>query len=185
MGEDPAHRFEAVYRQTYRPILGFVLRRCGSAEDAADIVAETFVTAWRRIDDLPEGDDARLWLYGVARRVIANHKRGQQRHQKKTAVLSAELAVQPAVAHADTYRTSPAVEVFQTLPEGDREVLALMAWEGLDHGEIAKVLDCSRNAVAIRLHRARRRFARALDAAGITDFQGADSIRPEAEGSRC
>jgi RNA polymerase sigma-70 factor (ECF subfamily) len=184
MGDDPTSRFEAFYQQTYRPILGFVLRRCRSADDAADIVAETFTIAWRRIDDLPEGDDARLWLYGVARRTIANHRRGEQRQLKKTAMLRAVLATHPAITQAHQETLSPAAEVLQSLPERDREILALVAWEGLDHDEISKVLGCSRNAVGIRVHRARKRFVRALDAAGITHSLGAASARPATQGSR-
>src|SRR5215472_12223538 len=69
-------RFEALYTANHAPILGFALRRTASPDDAADILAETFLTAWRRLDELPAGDDARLWLYGVARRVLANYYRG-------------------------------------------------------------------------------------------------------------
>ncbi|MFB4300832.1 RNA polymerase sigma factor [Actinomadura sp. NTSP31] len=152
--------FAAVYATTYRGLLGYALRRCDTPDDAADVVAETFTIAWRRAADIPAGDGARLWLYGVARRVLANHRRGVQRHAHKTAALRAELS---APAHDD----SPVAEVFRTLPDRDRELLTLVAWEGLTVPEIAAVLGCSRNAASIRLHRARKRFARALQAAGI------------------
>lgn len=153
--------FAAVYATTYRGLLGYALRRCDTPEDAADVVAETFTIAWRRAADVPSGDAARLWLYGVARRVLANHRRGVQRHAHKTAALRAGLT---APVHDDD---SPVAEVFATLPERDRELLTLVAWEGLSVPEIAAVLGCSRNAVSIRLHRARKRFARALRAAGV------------------
>ena len=68
LGEDRRRRFEDIYTANCTPILGYALRRTGSGDDAADIVAETFLTAWRRLDDVPPGDEARLWLYGVARR---------------------------------------------------------------------------------------------------------------------
>jgi RNA polymerase sigma-70 factor, ECF subfamily len=152
--------FAAVYAATYRALLGYALRRCDTPEDAADVVAETFTIAWRRAADMPDGDAARLWLYGVARRVLANHRRGVRRHATKTAALRAELS---APAHDD----SPVTEVFRALPDRDRELLTLVAWEGLSVPEIAAVLGCSRNAVSIRLHRARKRFARALRAAGV------------------
>jgi RNA polymerase sigma-70 factor (ECF subfamily) len=153
--------FTAVYAATYKPLLGYALRRCDSPEDAADVVAETFAVAWRRSDEMPAGSDARLWLYGVARRVLANHRRGVRRHMIKTAALRAEL---PTKAHAQD--ESHVAEVFRSLPERDRELLALVAWEGLGNAEIAVVLGCSSNAVSIRLHRARKRFARALRSAG-------------------
>ncbi|NKZ03008.1 RNA polymerase sigma factor [Actinomadura latina] len=154
--------FAAVYAATYQPLLGYALRRCDSPEDAADVVAETFTIAWRRAADMPAGDEARLWLYGVARRVLANHRRGVVRHSVKTAALRAELA--PAGPARDD---SAVADVFRALPGRDREVLALLGWEGLSVTEIATVLGCSRNAVSVRLHRARRRFARGLRAAGI------------------
>jgi DNA-directed RNA polymerase specialized sigma24 family protein len=74
--DDRRRRFEAVYAQTYEPILGYAMRRCDSPEDAADAVAETFAIAWRRVDALPPHAEARLWLYGIARNVLANQRRG-------------------------------------------------------------------------------------------------------------
>ncbi|MEV4164532.1 RNA polymerase sigma factor [Nonomuraea dietziae] len=167
MDERRRSRFEAVYADTYEQILGYAVRRCASPDDAADVVAETFAIAWRRIDRLPGGDEARLWLYGVARNVLANHRRGTARHQARTVELDLDLA--------DLYATTPDASVergviattFRDLPADDRELLALVGWEGLERGEIAAVLGCSRNAVRIRLHRARKRFARALEAAGV------------------
>ncbi|MFI6909486.1 RNA polymerase sigma factor [Nonomuraea sp. NPDC050394] len=68
-----------MYRRTYEQILGYAIRRCSSPEDAADIVAETYVIAWQRIAGLPDGEAGKLWLYGVARRVLANHRRSERR----------------------------------------------------------------------------------------------------------
>ncbi len=116
--------FAAVYAATCKPLLGYALRRCDSPEDAADVVAETFTIAWRRAADMPAGDEARLWLYGVARRVLANHRRGVVRHSLKTAALRAELPP-GAPAGGD----SAVAEVFRALPDRDREVLALLGWE--------------------------------------------------------
>ena len=72
-------RFELLYRELYAPISGYVMRRSDSAEDAAEAIAETFVVLWRRLDACPQGDDARPWLFGVARRVLANQRRGERR----------------------------------------------------------------------------------------------------------
>jgi RNA polymerase sigma-70 factor, ECF subfamily len=158
--------FAAVYAENYQVLLGYALRRCHSPDDAVDVVAETFTIAWRRADDLPPGDQARLWLYGVARRVLANHARGERRHLIKTAMLRDELATAPAATPGPQEGT-PVAQVFRDLPDRDRELLALVAWEGLGNAEIATVLGCSRNAVNVRLHRARKRFARALRAADV------------------
>lgn len=179
MDED---EFATIYSENYQPLLGYALRRCRSPDDAADVVAETFTVAWRRSDDVPPGEETRLWLYGVARRVLANHHRGERRHSIKTAMLRDELTVSSAAAPAPLEET-PVASVFRDLPSGDRELLALVAWEGLGNTEIAKVLGCSRNAVNIRLHRARKRFARALRAAGI-DQARAVHIARRPEGSQ-
>jgi RNA polymerase sigma factor (sigma-70 family) len=158
---DRRSRFEEIYAANRTPILGYALRRTSNGDDAADVVAETFLTAWRRLDDVPSGDAARLWLYGVARRVLANHHRGERRKSE----LSHQLGRDLALVHRDpeyTGKLTVAAAAFRCLPDADRELLALVGWEGLDHAEIAAVLGCSRNAVRIRLHRARAKFAAAV-----------------------
>ncbi|MEW9556540.1 RNA polymerase sigma factor [Nonomuraea sp. NPDC050783] len=155
-------RFEAVYRRTYEQILGYAVRRCSSPEDAADVVAETYVIAWQRIAALPDGEAGKLWLYGVARRVLANHRRSEQRRLTRHTELTDEiehLYTAPS-HHSGQYGVDEAMDM---LADSDRELLALALWEGLDPGEIAIVLDCSRNAARIRLHRARKRLAKALE----------------------
>jgi RNA polymerase sigma factor (sigma-70 family) len=154
-------RFEAVYAANHAPILGYALRRTVSPDDAADILAETFLTAWRRLDELPGDDGARLWLYGVARRVLANYYRGERRRSALADRLRAELSaayLPPEITRESAYIAT----ALRALPEPDRELLTLAAWEGLDYGQIAVVLGCSRNAVRIRLHRARARLAAEL-----------------------
>ncbi|GAA3168753.1 RNA polymerase sigma factor [Nonomuraea roseoviolacea] len=165
MDDDRRIRFEAVYEQTYEQILGYAVRRCDSPEDAADVVSETFAIAWRRADALPRGDEVRLWLYGVARNVLANHRRGAARWR----LVALDVDVADAYAHSPEggVELSAIARAFKELPDSDRELLSLVAWEGLDAGQIAKVLDCSRNAVRIRLYRARKRFAKALTGAGV------------------
>ncbi|GAA4911702.1 RNA polymerase sigma-70 factor (ECF subfamily) [Nonomuraea thailandensis] len=167
MGADPERRFEELYASSYRPLLGYALRRCPDLDDAADVVAETFMVAWRRIEAVPQGDEARLWLFGVARKVLANHRRGERRHEQRTAALRAQLAASPLAAEPPGEELSRLGQVFRALPEADRELLALVAWERLSPGEIAKVLGTSANVVRVRLYRARRRFARRLTEAGI------------------
>jgi RNA polymerase sigma-70 factor, ECF subfamily len=156
-------RFRIVYDANYHRILGFALRRTANREDAEDVVAETFLTAWRRLDQIPAGDEARLWLYGVARNALANHRRGERRRVRLTSVLHAESVVPSLRAPDADHEVARTAAAFARLDDGHRELLALAAWEGLDAGEIATVLGCSRNAARIRLHRARRRLARELE----------------------
>ena len=74
-------RFEEVFGAHRDAVLGYLRRRTDSGHDAADLLADTFLVAWRRLDDLPPGNQTRPWLYGVARRVLANHRRGEGRRQ--------------------------------------------------------------------------------------------------------
>jgi RNA polymerase sigma factor (sigma-70 family) len=156
------HRFEELYAAHRVPVLGYALRRTDNTDDAADVLAETFLIAWRRLDEVPAGDQARLWLYGTARRILANHRRGERRRLALADRLRAELAV--------TYRrpdqaggVAEIAAAFRRIPQPDQEVLALAGWEGLDPGQIAAVVGCSRNAARIRLHRARRRLTAEIE----------------------
>ena len=158
MTDDRRRRFELIYEANYRPVLGYVMRRTGTPDDAADVIAETFLTAWRRLEDIPAGEAARPWLFGVARRVLANQGRAERRRNALGERLRSELANarygrEPSAGLRDV------AAAFRSLADADREILALTGWEGLDPGQIAVVLGCSRNAARIRLHRARRRFA--------------------------
>lgn len=164
---DERARLEAVYRETYGQITAYAARRCHSPQDAADVVAETFAIAWRRIGELPDGEEAALWLYGVARKVLANHYRGEVRRQALSVELDAEMADLYAASPDSGVELKAIAQIFRTLSEDDRELLSLVAWECLNRQEIATVLGLSRNAVRVRLHRARRRFARALAEADV------------------
>jgi RNA polymerase sigma-70 factor, ECF subfamily len=157
-------RFERFFAADREAVLAYLLRRTGNRHDAADLLADTFLVAWRRLDDVPAGDETRPWLYGVARRVLANHHRGEGRRHALADRLRSELTEAddgPAPTLTDT---SPAAAAFRSLPEQDRELLSLVAWEELDTAQIAITLGITRNAVRIRLHRARKRFAKLLTA---------------------
>lgn len=171
-------RFEELYVGTFSQVLGYALRRCDCPEDAADVVAETFAIAWRRIDVVPPGEQARLWLYGVARNVLANHRRGVIRRHDLSVALAAEVADQFVPGPEGSTELGTVSRVFRALPDDERELLALVVWEGLDHGEIARVLGCSCNAVRIRLYRARKRLARELATAGVSAGLLAKAGRP-------
>jgi RNA polymerase sigma factor (sigma-70 family) len=157
-------RFEAVYEANYHHVLGYALRRVGR-DDAADVVAETFLAAWRRFDKVPAGEAARLWLYGTARRVVANQQRGKRRRERLDERIQDDVARKPDPGRADA-GLGAAAAAFASLRPDDRELLALVAWEGLNAAEVAEVYGCSRNAARIRIHRARHRFARGLARVG-------------------
>lgn len=159
-------RFEAIYDANHDRILGYALRRADSAEDARDVVAETFLVAWRRLDDVPEGERARLWLYGTARRVLANQHRGRRRSRRLVTKLQA--VPPPSFDEAgDGPEMDGVARAFARLADTDRELLLLVGWEGLGPGDLAEVLACRPGAARARLHRARQRFARELAAEGL------------------
>jgi RNA polymerase sigma-70 factor (ECF subfamily) len=155
---DRHKEFEAMYRQCEEPVLRYALRRA-PAEVARDAVADAFVAAWRRFDELPQ--DPLPWLIGAARKTLANQRRSTRRQAR----VAERLASEPAGATfpPDASADDPVVRrAFRQMAAADREALALVAWDGLTPTQAARSLDCPPVALRVRLHRARRRLARAL-----------------------
>jgi RNA polymerase sigma-70 factor (ECF subfamily) len=153
-------RFEALFHRYADAVRAYALRRT-DPDTAQEIVAETFAVAWRRRVTVP--DPALPWLLGVARRVLANERRSQGR----AAALQVRLVREPASSADD-----PAGEVdarlstqaaLERLERDEREVLELLAWEGLSVAQAAEVVGCSRASITVRVGRARRRLHRLLD----------------------
>jgi RNA polymerase sigma factor (sigma-70 family) len=153
-------RFEALFSEHQRPVLAYAMRRTQTLADAEDVAAETFTIAWRKIDAVPATEPL-LWLYAVARRVLANHRRGSGRRERLASLL--QIQDVPTPMHAGEDLDGPVFAALSALPPADQEVLRLLAWEGLGNQGIAEVLGITPNAVAIRLHRARARFVKYLD----------------------
>jgi RNA polymerase sigma-70 factor (ECF subfamily) len=156
-------RFQDLYASTRPDLLAYVVRRAPTPDDAADILAETYLTAWRGLDTLPEGDRARLWLFGVARNLLLKSARQHRVRDALSERLARELR---ASGLGDTPSSDPRLAHLQTaldaLSDEDREILTLTAWEQLTPREIAAVINVSANAVRVRLHRARTRLSRQL-----------------------
>ena len=152
-------RFDALFTELQRPVLAYAMRRSQTLADAEDVAAETFTIAWRKFDAIPT-EEPLLWLYAVARRVLANHRRGNGRRERLAALLRVEDVATPLRAGED--HDGPAFVALASLSPADQELLRLVAWEELGNQQIADVLGVTPNAVAIRLHRARARFADAL-----------------------
>jgi RNA polymerase sigma-70 factor (ECF subfamily) len=147
-------------------VLAYFKRRTDS-ETAKDCAAETFLVAWRRIDEVP--DDALPWLYGVARRVLANQRRSGGRIGRllaKLAGLSPDFPVNPETVVLRRAEEAELLDAVNRLRPADRELLLLATWEELPHAQIGEVLGCSAHAVDQRVHRAVGRLARALAATG-------------------
>jgi RNA polymerase sigma-70 factor (ECF subfamily) len=154
--------FAQLYRRHYRPIRDFCRRRVPS-DLVDDVVAETFLTAWRRLADVPAGDEALLWLYKVAYRVVGHQWRGTARRRLLEGRLQSVASLSAAAADEfviDDGECRLVLAAAQQLGNTDAEVLRLSAWEQLSIGDTAAVLGIAPNAVKQRLHRARRNLAR-------------------------
>lgn len=154
----PLARFEAIFAAHQRGVLAYAMRRSDTLADAEDVAAETFAVAWRKLAAVP--NEPLPWLYAVARRVLANQRRGNGRRERIAALLRVDDVPTPVRAGEDL--DGPVFEALASLSPADQEILRLVAWEELRNHQVAEVLGVTANAVAIRLHRARARFSDAL-----------------------
>lgn len=176
-------RFQVLYDAHHGALVAYACRRTAALVDAQDVVADTFTIAWRRLPEVPEGDAALPWLYGVARRVLANQRRGNQRRVDLTARLRGQGSLAPdvegLVVSGDERRT--VIAALSRLRPADQEILRLAVWEELPHRDIAGVVGCSESSVAVRLHRARTRLGREI---GKEERRvGQETSRGRAEGN--
>ena len=164
----PEHdRFKAMYDEHYPAVLRYAARRVGT-EAARDVAAETFLTAWRRFDHVPP-QQSLPWLYATARKCLANELRRRDRREQLHSRIRAEVlrgqdvaGTEPGERVADRLAVLAALA---SLRPNDQEALRLIEWEQLDVAAAAQVMGCTAATFRVRLHRARRRLARALGAA--------------------
>lgn len=169
--DDRAQRFEALAAEVGEPLQRYLRRRC-APDDVDDALADVLLVLWRRLDDVPA--EALPWTYGVARRVLANTRRSEDRRLSLVSRLKRERPPEPAVPDD---RVGAALA---RLRQPDREVLRLWAWEGLEPRDLAVVLECSSGAAASRLSRARAALRSELgqdrDAAGHEGEQQGEEV---------
>lgn len=155
-------RFTGLYERYYRQIWAYVVRRIPAGGDPGDVVAEVFATVWRRLDGVPAEPDTLLWLYGTARRMVANHTRSSRRRQLLWGRLAGLRDSQetgswsggdPAGDHAGD--RAEVLRALDRLRPAEREAIRLAIWEDLAVQDVARVLGCSPNAASLRLRRAR------------------------------
>lgn len=154
--EDEA-RMEALFRRHYRDVAAYVRRRA-EPDLVEDVVGETFLVAWRRLDRLPE--DARPWLLAVARKTLSTQRRARARRGS----LQSKLAAQPSPQATESQADLGVADALARLSERDREAITLVVWDGLSPTEAAAVVGQSAVAFRVRLHRAKRRLRQRLDA---------------------
>jgi RNA polymerase sigma-70 factor (ECF subfamily) len=173
--------FERCFRDHYAQVLAFSMRRVSGREIAEDVVADTFAVAWRRRDRIP--DPALPWLYAIAGHVIANQYRSTRRRHDLDMRLARETgAVAPGSDPAESLGRRDAFSTaFALLAEPEREALRLIAWDGLSTRDAAQVFGCSPGAFRVRLHRARRKLAKQLEAAGHSPREDRAAVSNPAE----
>ncbi len=172
-------QFRLLYDAGYPRIVAYALRRARSQDEAYDIVGDTFMTAWRRLDDMPPEDARIAWLYGIARRVLSNHYRSTDRRRRLAERLQTEA---PAISSAADDGPEVVRVALGRLRPDDREILTLATWDDLTNDEIAGALGLTTATVALRLHRARGRLARELARLGYAP-EGKHDVQ-SVEGSR-
>jgi RNA polymerase sigma factor (sigma-70 family) len=171
-----APRFDALFSATHRRVLGYVLRRGASPTDAEDVVADVYVVAWRRLDDIP-WDDPLPWLIGVARNVLRSRQRARRRNDALLGRLRSEPGPEPAaVTVADDI--AAVRRALAALSDPDRELLQLAAVEELSPAQIAVALGCTAVTARVRLHRARVRLRAALEEPVTSTNEGSARTAP-------
>ncbi len=171
-------RFQTLFEHHHHEVYAYCRRRTDSAT-AADAAAETFLVAWRRLDDLPEGGASLGWLYGVARRVLANEFRRTKRSRSLFTRLLGDAPVPGSTPEVVVVEREQDAEVHAALAQlrtDDQELLRLALWEEAPHAQIAAALGCSTQAVTQRIYRATRRAAK--------EFQRLDRARAVARSRR-
>jgi RNA polymerase sigma-70 factor (ECF subfamily) len=169
------HRFQLLVSEVYEPIQRYIRRRV-DPDAVDDIVSETMLTLWRRLDDVPP--NPLPWTYGVARRQVANHHRAARRYVR----LVRRAEGQPRPLPVSDHPLDPELHTaLSALKEPERELLHLWAWEQLQPAEIAAVLGLTPNAASIRLHRAKRKLGENLEIARKDEALSGHSHR---EGSK-
>jgi RNA polymerase sigma factor (sigma-70 family) len=172
-------RFRTLYRSTFSDIYAYTTRALASDQsEIDDVVAEVYLVAWRRIDELPQSPQDRLWLFGVARNVLRNTKRNTNRRL----LLVDRMRRQPQLPVGSSDPSDVDVtDALRRLSPNEREVMQLVVWDGLSAEETAAVLECSVNVVQVRLHRGRKRLARMLRAASKESDGVAANVAPVTE----
>jgi RNA polymerase sigma factor (sigma-70 family) len=164
---DDDSMLELLHRDHAVAVRSYVRRRIGP-DDADDVVADVFVVAWRRIDDLPA--EPRTWLLGIARKTLGNRRRTARRQRALLERLADEAGTGVPTAAAatgtDGASDGTVLRALASLSPADREVLLLVTWDGLSTAEAGQVLGARPGTVAQRVHRARGRLERALERAG-------------------
>jgi RNA polymerase sigma-70 factor (ECF subfamily) len=153
-------KFNILYADNAQDLLGYAIRRSSSTSEAADVVAETMLVAWRRIDDVPIGPESRLWLFGVARNVMSNTRRTNRRHRQLINKIS--FRIESVIIDDNDIifgsRSDLVQQALQVLKPIEAEIISLNVWEELTPLQISNLLEIPNETVRTHLHRARTKL---------------------------
>lgn len=165
-------RFEALFRAHYPAVRRYAYHRAITGSNADDLVAETFIVAWRRLDAVPI-DDALPWLLAVAGNVQRNQARSHRRYQALIERLPSPQSSPPPAIPSDV---GPQIRAaLAALSDDDREILLLVAWDGLTPQQAAVAIGTTPGSARLRLHRARKRFATQFELGSVRTQKRASS----------
>lgn len=157
MALDRASVVRGLVERESRSLLDYFVRRTANPHDAADLLGETLLVVWRRESSIPsDPTEARMWMFGVARRVLAGHRRTRSRRQALSERLGETLTT-VAERSADTDPDGVRAAI-ATLPEVDREIVRLVYWDGFTLADAAKIMGMRPATVRSRMARARERL---------------------------
>jgi RNA polymerase sigma-70 factor, ECF subfamily len=178
--DERRQRLEAMFREHAPRILDYARHRGATLDEAEDVVSEVFIVLTRRLDDAPA--EVLPWLYGVARKVLGNQVRGNRRRLALRQRIEEQVTQErPAVSDAPSTSARDVLirRALSKLSPKDREVLLLVAWDGLSYEEAAKSLGCTCMAFAQMLLRARRRLLALIE--DIRTYENTDWTQRESE----
>jgi RNA polymerase sigma factor (sigma-70 family) len=175
-GAQDSARFEGCYTAHYQAVAGYVGRRV-APDEADDVIAQVFLAAWRRLEQVPAPPQDRLWLFGVARKAIADHHRSRQRRRRLGARLAGDAATVPVLPADPDPRCEDVLAAMTALRPAEQEALRLVLWDELTHAEAAELLGCSVNAFELRYRRARNAVRDAVSVAAPRPAKSPAPIR--------
>jgi RNA polymerase sigma-70 factor (ECF subfamily) len=175
-----------LYEAQQADVLAYFMRRLGR-DDAIEATADVFLTAWRRIEDVPAGPEGRMWIFGIARNVLRNRERTNRRSRRlrsRIAAMPAGAEPSPETVVLRRAQDREILEALALLRPLDREILQLRLWEEAGYDEIAAVLGCSRHAAEQRYGKALRRLRSVCRRAGHVSVSGTATTHPSPGATR-
>lgn len=157
------YRIEALYERFRTRLTGYLRAMGARPAICDDLVQDTFTVALTRSSAVPDDDDeARLWLFAVARRLLANERRTRDRRRHLTARAVPGVRLAAPTVLPDLGMRNEALDAWRSLTDEERYLLRARAWHGFGNAEIADDLGCSLSAAENRVSRARARLRRDL-----------------------